>query len=383
MTIFDFTGYFRLKRILWIQTLMKVNKRDRGFKLLKRTINLHSLKGITLPVIFISIFFLLFLATFFTLPANIYASKNNFSNKKKIIVFHAGSLSLPFMLIEKNYEKLHPDIDIQREAAGSLVCARKITELNKQCDIFASADYRIIDRMLIPSYSDWNILFASNRMVICYTDNSRYSERINSSNWYRILSREDTSWGISDPNLDPCGYRALISIKLAERFYKITGLYDTLLSSLDKKNIRPKSVDLISLLQTGNLDYAWEYYSVAVQHGLKFLDLPDDVNLGNYKKNHIYRKTEIRVSEGMSNNNQKFKFYRGEAITYGLTVLKSSLNKREVVDFVKFILQKRDGGLDILKRSGQLVITPPVLEKNIDTEVPGWLNELVYVKPDK
>ena len=42
-------------------------------------------------------------------------------------------------------------------------------------------------------------------------------------------------------------------------------------------------MELVSLLKTGNMDYAWEYLSVAVQHGLKFVKLNDHINLGNYK----------------------------------------------------------------------------------------------------
>ena len=39
--------------------------------------------------------------------------------KQKIIVFHAGSLSVPFAAMEKAFEAKYPRYDVVREAAGS------------------------------------------------------------------------------------------------------------------------------------------------------------------------------------------------------------------------------------------------------------------------
>ncbi|MCL1973294.1 MAG: tungstate ABC transporter substrate-binding protein WtpA, partial [Bacteroidetes bacterium] len=40
---------------------------------------------------------------------------------------------------------MHPKVRVLSEGAGSLDCARKITELHRPCDIMASADYAVID----------------------------------------------------------------------------------------------------------------------------------------------------------------------------------------------------------------------------------------------
>ena len=39
--------------------------------------------------------------------------------KEKVIVFHAGSLSVPFGEIEKVFEKKYPQYDVVREAAAA------------------------------------------------------------------------------------------------------------------------------------------------------------------------------------------------------------------------------------------------------------------------
>ncbi len=214
----------------------------------------------------------------------------------KLIIFHAGSLTVPFAKMEKEFEARHPHVDIIREPSGSRRCARKISDLKKPCDIMASADYTVIDNLLIPKYAEWNIRFATNRMVLCYTDHSRYAEEITPENWYDILRRKDVIWGHSEPNIDPCGYRALMVLQLAEKYYEKPGLYQKLIANRPKENIRPKAVELVSLLKTGHMDYAWEYRSVAVQHGLKFIELPDQINLGNYKFNDFYKQAVVKVS---------------------------------------------------------------------------------------
>ena len=184
----------------------------------------------------------------------------------ELVVYHAGSLAVPFEEIERQFEANYPDVDVLRTPGGSSELARKITEFQDTVDVFASADYNVIDSLLIPDYADWNALFAENSMVIMYSNDSKYAEEITSDNWYEILQRDGVNFGHSDPQLDPCGYRSVLLFQLAEKYYGVEGLNDAILSVRQDKNIRPKSVELIALLESGALDYAFEYESVAMQH---------------------------------------------------------------------------------------------------------------------
>ncbi len=275
----------------------------------------------------------------------------------KVVIFHAGSLSVPLAEMEKNFEKAHPGIDIEREAAGSQACARKITDLHKPCDIMASADYRVINSFLIPTFASWNTLFATNEMVLAYTETSEGAGEIDRDNWFDILSREGINWGHSDPNLDPCGYRALMVIQLAEIYYRKPELYQKVIANRPQSNIRPKSVELISLLQTGNLDYAWEYRSVAVQHGLKYLELPKEINLGDPALDEYYGQARVKVT---GKKPGEFIEYRGISITYGITLLNDSPNREAATLFLAYLLSP-DGGLKIMAEQGQKPISPPVV----------------------
>ena len=295
----------------------------------------------------------------------------------KLIIFHAGSLTVPLAQMEKQFEAKYPKVDVLREGGGSTKMARMISELGKPADIMASADYKVIDKTLIPKNATWNVRFATNQLVLCYTDKSRFADEITADNWYEILARKGVVWGHSDPNLDPCGYRSLMVLQLAEKFYKNPGLYDRLVANRPKENIRPKSVELISLLTTGNMDYAWEYLSVAVQHKLKYVKLPDDINLGNYKFDSFYKQAKVEVTGKKPGT---FITRTGKSCTYGVTITNDAPNKEAAVLFMEFLMSP-EGGLKVLKDMGQ----PPFIPCRVATEkdkaaLPDALKPLVEVK---
>lgn len=318
-----------------------------------------------------ALLFILGVAAFVSLPSAIAEPKG------KVVMFHAGSLSMPFEAMEKEFEAKYPGVDLQREPSGSQKAARKVSDLHKPCDIMASADYKVIDKLLIPKYADWNIRFATNQLVLCYTDKSTFAKEINAGNWYEILQRKGVVWGHSDPNVDPCGYRALMVLQLAEKYYKKPGLNDKLIANRPLANVRPKSVELVSLLQTGNMDYAWEYLSVAVQHGLKYVVLPDQINLGNYKYDSFYSQAVVKVT---GKKPGEFMDMKGGSVTYGVTLIKDAPNKEAAIAFLEYLLDPQ-GGLRILKEQGQPPFVPcRVPSEKMRKELPVSLQKLVVVK---
>ena len=259
-----------------------------------------------------------------------------------LIIFHAGSLSMPFKVIVDSFVKKYPDVNILTEASGSIDAARKITELGRECDIIASADYSIIDKLLIPEFATENIKFAANEMAIVYNDKSRYASVINSENWQDILVKDDVTFGRSDPNADPCGYRTLLTLQLSgadvDRFL-----------SKDSRFIRPKEVDLLALLDVNAVDYIFLYKSVAVQHGLRFIKLKDSINLSNPNLNDWYSSAQIEIRGASPGESVSI---NGEAMVYGVAILNNSPNRRVAEAFVQFLLAD-DGGRKILFKMGQ------------------------------
>lgn len=275
--------------------------------------------------------------------------------KGELIIFHAGSLAVPFEQIAEAFMEEYPEVKVLREAAGSRACARKISDLGRDCDVMASADYTVINNLLIPNHAEWCIRFACNEMVIAYHEGSRQSERINSENWYEILLDPEVAFGRSDPNADPCGYRSVMVCKLAEKHYTEPGLAEKLLQK-DRRHIRPKETDLLALLETGTIDYIFLYRSVTEQHGLKFVTLPAPINLKSEKFADLYSTAKVEVTG--KKPGEKI-VQQGSPIVYGVTIPKTAKNPQAALAFVRFLLDK-DKGLAIMKRNGQPPVVPEV-----------------------
>jgi len=285
-----------------------------------------------------------------------------------IIIFHAGSLAVPFQKIARAFEQENPGTRVLLEAAGSVESARKITDLNKPCDLMASADYQVIKKFLIPKYTSWYLPFAGNEMVIAFTEKSNYGDLINETNWHEILLKDDVRYGRSDPDADPCGYRTLMVMQLAEEFYGKKG-FTGQLSVKDTKYIRPKEVDLLAMLEIRETDYIFIYRSVAVQHGLKYLRLPDEINLKIIDLDEQYNKAVVDIRGKIPGETTEMK---GEAIVYAITMLNEAPNPETAGAFLHFMLNK-ERGLKILEEAGHNSLIP--VQQDQDFNLPAYLKK--------
>ncbi len=277
-------------------------------------------------------------------------STKNDSNQ--ITIFHAGSLSAPFKALADSFIKTHPQATILLEAAGSVECSRKITELNRKCDLIASADYKVIDKLLIPQYAEWNVLFAGNEMVIAFTLKSKSASIIDSTNWFKIVLEPSVYFGRSDPDSDPCGYRTLQIFQLTEKYYQLNGFYSSVIKK-DKRFIRPKEVDLLALLQSGAIDYLFIYKSVALQHHLKFVELPKKINLGYIEHAEFYSQARVNIKGSKPNSTVEM---NGEPMVYGFSIPNNVQNRELAEEFAKFILGSK--GTEILNSLGMPTLQP-------------------------
>ncbi|MCD6446396.1 tungstate ABC transporter substrate-binding protein WtpA [Candidatus Bathyarchaeota archaeon] len=291
-------------------------------------------------------------------------------NPPSLTIFHAGSLSIPLEKIGKEFAKTHTGISIAYESSGSVNAIRKITDLHRSCDVLASADYSLIPGMMYPKYANWTIIFASNEMVIAYTNMSRYYDEINSTNWYKILNRTEVKIGRSNPSKDPCGYRALLVFQLASIYYGDPAINSSLWNH-SNTIIKPKSVELLSALESGQIDYAFEYKSVAIQHNLRYVKLPDEINLSKFELKDYY----VRVNVTIKKDGEKF-VINGSPILYGLTIPKNAEHLNLALDFVKLILSEK--GREILTECGQNVLHPAYVDnvQNVPVKLKSFVENL-------
>ena len=323
-------------------------------------------------------------------------------NIKELIelkVFHAGSLSGPFEEIEKYYENEHGNINVQREAAGSADTIRKVTDLGKVADVVGSADYTLIESMMInndPKFANYYIQFARNQLVIAYTDHSDHKNDINNTNWYEIFRRSGVNFGFSNPNADPCGYRALMLIQLSELHYSQPTLFEDLVVSHtdidisevngnytisvpenlnpdDTVMIRPKETDLMAQLESGDLDYLLIYRSVAYQHresGVEFIELSPQIDLSSVDYAETYGKVKLVTYSDLPGES---KTITAKPIVYGITIPTNAVNFEEAVEFVKIVIGEK--GQQVLTELGQPPIAPA--RTNDISQVPEELKSVV------
>jgi len=304
-------------------------------------------------------------------------------------IFNAGSLTAPFEQISDEFNKIHPNVEILAEAAGSATTIRKVTELGKECGVIGSADYLLIPELMFPDYADWYIIFASNEMCICYTDQSRFADEINGNNWYEILQRDGVTYGRSDPDQDPCGYRTLLVFQLAQSYYhdntsefgltpdpNADGLYDALAPGTEHERgrtggtseirtseevVSAKSVDLITALEAGDLDYAFEYFSVAMQHGLNFIELDDHINLSKTSAEiagveEFYGTASIEIKK-----EDAYAAQYGGAIVYGITIPVNAENGELAAEFIELLLSATVKQIMEVE-NGQPMLDPPLCD---------------------
>lgn len=275
-----------------------------------------------------------------------------------LVVFNAGSLAHPIRELLGAFQRRYPGVRGVHESSGSLEAARKLTELGKVPDVLAVADFGVIEKLLFPRHASWHAAFASNAMVLAYTERSTGAKDVTAENWWRVLLRPGVRSGHSNPALDPNGYRTLMVFQLAESHYRQPGLARRLAAAVPARHIRPKEADLTALLQAGELDYAWSYLSLAKTTGLRWVELPADVNLSDPAKADRYAAARVRLP-GASMRGADSVEFRGEPIVYAVTIPAGAPHRATAEAFVRFMFTRE--GQEIVRRSGFILLPAPRL----------------------
>lgn len=274
-------------------------------------------------------------------------------DESRIVVFNAGALALPLRQALDSFASRN-HLTANQENAGSVETIRKVTDLGRNPDVVAVADTALFGAMLPGRIAGPVAVLGGSRLVLAFTNRSRFAREITSKNWVAVTTRPGVQVGRSDPALDPAGYRALMAMQLAERYYHNPGIEARLENAAPPANMRPKSADLTALLQTGNLDYAWEYESVAKSLGLRYIALPPEVDLGDPSLGELYATASVRIgtvapSTGVGGNGQPLVMH-GAPIVFGAAMLQGSPNPSAGRGFLTYLISPE--GRSILSAAG-------------------------------
>ena len=186
------------------------------------------------------------------------------------------------------------------------------------------------------------------------------------------------------------------AIKLAEDYYSDYGIFKRLITdnfrtgikveeengiyvikipellevTEDRVKLRGFSVQLLALLESRDLDYGFQDESVAIQHGLEFLELPPQIDLSSSEYSDEYEKVTVVLDyRRFATVTPEF---QGQPIIYGITIPQNAPHPEEAIEFLKFLL--RPTGQEILQNANQPVMSPTV--DNADN-LPAELRTLI------
>jgi molybdate/tungstate transport system substrate-binding protein len=201
-------------------------------------------------------------------------------------------------------------VDLVRRAIGG-----------EDCDLLILADETIIDSMLIPKYADGYRIFAGNKMVV----SAMVGREINDGNWKEKLLAAGAKFAHMDPYGDPGGYRAMMTMILADRYE--AGLSQKLLDHPGHIMLKPGK----GPGGNADIDYMFGYYSGAAASGLPFAEFPAVMDLSDEALADVYRTAQFQVDE----NN----VVTGAPISHALTIPLASKNREAAREFAESFLR--------------------------------------------
>ena len=183
-----------------------------------------------------------------------------------------------------------------------------------------------------------------------------------------MLERKGLEIGRSNPDTDPSGYQTVQMLSLAEKFYGDAGLEQRVLANAPLTNMRDTETSLISALQLGQIDYLAIYRSDALQHHLKFIDLPGKIDLSDPAQAAYYQQGIVHTKNGD---------LTGKPIVYAVTMVTGSKNAGLAEKYVALLLGPQ--GQAVMKNNGFGEFNPAFAE-HIEA-MPAGLKKLVKPWP--
>ena len=288
-------------------------------------------------------------------------------------VLYAGSL---VTLVEKGLAPAFSrktGIPLEGRPGGSVALARMILDRLQTPDVFISADPEVNQLLMGPGPGpsvSWFFTLARTTMVIAYNPRSRFAPELSQAAsgrlpWYEILAAPGFRLGRTDPRLDPKGYRTLLMVRLAERYYTQPGLEERILGSAENPGQIFPEEGLVGRLESGQLDAAIFYLIEAAEHHVPYVTLPDAVNLGNPSMAAAYAQVAYTPPTGETR--------RGSPILYTVTIPSTVRNLDGAIRLIQFL--RDPAGRAILNSHGLLLA--PTLVGGDARAVPPLLQPLV------
>ncbi len=234
----------------------------------------------------------------------------------------AGKVTGEILQLFKNE---YPGENVTFERGGSMAGVNRT--LSGECfDVMILADNSNIDQILIPDYADGYYIWGGNSMVIM-------GKGLNAENWTEKLFEKGTVIRHMNPYDDPSGYRAVMSMKLADKYRK--GLTEKLIShpgynGLDRE-LYKGPFKMLAEEDNDSSVCLLVYKSLAVAQGKDYAELPSVMNLGDPEFEEEYNKATFVVDGGEE--------IKGTTIYHAVLIPSCAQNRESAERFVRLFLE--------------------------------------------
>ncbi len=275
------------------------------------------------------------------------------SGEPPLRVMAAASLRGVMEDLAARYEAENPGHTVRIETGGSLALARRVRDLAVGADVLFLADAALFGELLEPDWTDFHLRYATDRMVLGYTDASIGADTIDSESWPEVLGRPDVAIAMADPTQAPVGYRTLAALRLYDLLLPGGDLENLVVAKVGERHLRANVAELLAPLQAGAVDYAFLYAATARAAGLRVVELPARMNLGELRLAPTYARVATDLRDGQ--------FPRpGAPVIYGVSIPSDAPARSRSIEFLRLAMD--EVGRGILADSG---LTPVLGEDRL------------------
>jgi len=251
-----------------------------------------------------------------------------------IELFHADSLAGPMSELQKAFEVKNPNVTVHLTSGRSKELAKRILK-GDTCDIFTPSDPQVVKSMIGKSIDGkeaaaWYIAFSANELVVITKKGNPFGIR------HMIdLAKNEVAF------VRVTGEKDMASERTIEFIQKATaeeGQSDAAQHIIDRAAKADTIPSVLQSVQSGKADAGVVYLSSAVT-------ITDDVDIISFP-------AKVNLSEKIRNV---------------VTIPCTAKNVKTADSFIRLLLSAE--GQQILKKTGQPPIVPPLMEGTIPFDV--------------
>ena len=271
-------------------------------------------------------------------------------------VCYAGSMGAVMdRRIFPAFEKLH-HARIRGTGRGAIGLARQLAAGEIGSDVFIPVTRGPVKLLRAGQLAGKPVAIARTCMVLAYCPHGPAaklfaSAAVGGQPWYQVLLSHHLRFGRTDPRTDPQGRSTVLSLMLAQRYYRQAGLAGKIMGPLENPAQIFTETSLMFRLQAGQVDACITYQSQAAANHLPFIRLPEQVNLGYpTMEAKWYSRSQFKLSAA----NHKTIVCRAQPLVFYAAVLRQAENKPLAEAFVRFLRSEKCQGL--LRSAGYIPI---------------------------